>query len=239
MLRFGFKKTGLLIEKLKPLRARLQALVKDPRYKNFQKLVWVSCILWAGCIVVKSIPYYIYIGEGKNAAIQGRYEQAEELFKLAVQESADDEMNDPRLAAALNNLGELYRKQARFEQAEPVYLRLLQIAEKLGAKKQEQALLLSNVSAYYRDKCDYARAEALSLRALAIWEKEVKKLKDPNYAALLAGHARVCKEEGAYKKAELYYDKALSVRVSALGKAHPDSAALMSSKASLLRKEAR
>lgn len=226
------------------LRQKILHFVNHPRYKQAQKIVWSTCMLWAGITVVQSIPYYIYVSEGKSAFTEGRYDQAEDLFSLALNE-ADKEnpvltflhIPDPRLATALNNLGELYRKESKFDKAAPIYARLLKNVESLDKKKQEQAVGLNSVAAFYRDKGDFAEAEKLCRRAVSIWETDVKKLKDANYGGLLAGLARVYKEEGRYKEAESLYEKALSIKQKALGPDHQDVAAALASVGGLYRKE--
>ena len=232
------------LNKASALRLKILAFVNHPRYKLAQKIVWTACLLWAGVTVAESIPYYVYVSEGKTAFIQGKYSQAEDLFNQALSE-ADKEnavmaflhIPDPRLANALNNLGELYRKESRFDKAAPIYARLLQNVESLDKKKQEQAVGLNSVAAFYRDKGDFAEAEKLCQRAVKIWETDVKKLKDANYAGLLAGLARVYKEEGRYKEAEPLCEKALDIKQAALGPDHQDVAATLASLGGLYRKE--
>lgn len=106
-----------LKDKALNVRAFAQAFLNNPRYKLAQKIVWAICILWAGIIVVQSIPYYTYIGQGKHAFLEGRYGEAEDLFSNAMEQARQYGQSDPRYANALNNLGELYRKQAKFSQA--------------------------------------------------------------------------------------------------------------------------
>lgn len=231
------KKKSELV-KIASFRQKMLTLLNDPRYKRAQKIVWVICIIWAGCIVVQSIPYYIYISEGKQAALLGKFAQSEDLFMLALNESKNDDLSDPRLANSLNNLGELYRKMGRYDKAEAIYVRLLEIVDKLPAnKKQEKAVGLNSVAAFYRDKAEYSKADVLMQKAIAIWEEEVKKLKDPNYAALLTSQGKLYKEEGRYKQAEALYQKALAIREQAHGAEHAEVATVLLNISALRRKE--
>lgn len=218
----------------------VQAFLTDPRYKLAQKIVWAICILWAGIIVVQSIPYYTYIGQGKTAFLEGRYDEAEDLFGSAMEHARQYGHDDPRYANAVNNLGELYRKQAKFAKAAPIYVELLDIADtKLQKKRQEAAVLVNNVAAFYRDKGDYPRAEELYKKAIAIWTNEVKKMSDPNYAAMLGGLARVYKDEGRYCESEPLYKQALQIREASQGADSPEVAAVLDSLAGLYREQAR
>lgn len=232
------------LNKASALRKKILLVLKHPKFKKAQKIVWAACMLWAGVTVVQSIPYYVYVSEGKSAFIQGRYNQAEDLFSQALNEAEKENavmaflhIPDPRVATALNNLGELYRKESKFDKAAPIYARLLQNVESLDKKKQEQAIGLNSVAAFYRDKGDFAEADKLCTRAVKIWETDVKKLKDANYGGLLAGLARVYKEEGRYKEAEPLYVQALSIKQAALGPDHQDVAGTLASLGGLYRKE--
>src|SRR5205809_8069079 len=53
--------------------------------------------------------------------VGGKYAQAAELFRAALKiAEAAFRPNDARLAASLNNLGEVYRTQGRYREAEPL-----------------------------------------------------------------------------------------------------------------------
>ena len=224
-------------EKILAFRTRIQGLLNHPKYKLAQKIVWAICIVWAGCIVAQSVPYYVYISEGKQAALTGNFVQAEDLFTAALNESKNDDVSDPRLANALNNLGELYRKQGKFDKAAPIYARLLANVEKLPAnKKQEKAMSLNSVAAFYRDKGDYKKSEMYLNNALSVWQDEVKKLNDQNYAALLTSKGKLCKEQGRYKESEDNYLKGLKIREALNGKDHPETATALMNLSALYRK---
>ena len=60
---------------------------------------------------------------GAQAYAQGRYAEAEQHFKAALQEAKRFGSQDPRLATSLNNLAELYRVQGRYAEAEKLEAR--------------------------------------------------------------------------------------------------------------------
>jgi tetratricopeptide (TPR) repeat protein len=77
---------------------------------------------------------------------QGKYEQAEPLYKraLAIDEKAY-EPDHPDVATDLNNLANLYYNQGRYEQAEPLYQRALAICERaLGPDHPKTVLIREN-----------------------------------------------------------------------------------------------
>ncbi|MBY0550156.1 MAG: tetratricopeptide repeat protein [Candidatus Obscuribacterales bacterium] len=215
-------------------------IVENPKFKLYKRIVFVGCVVWAGVIVVQSIPYYIYIGQGKEAFQSGRFSEAEELFSQSIKESQRYDAADPRLANALNNLGEVYRVEARYVEAEPVYAKLKAIVDRNLAKKpMEAALLLNNVAAYNRDKGDYAAAEKLYEQSLSIWQTEVKKPEDSMYGSLLNGKARLYRDMGRYREAEPLYKQALAIKEKANGAHHPEVASVADNLAGLYREQAR
>ena len=92
---------------------------------------------------------------------QGRYAEAEPLYKraLAIREKALGP--DHPDVAGLNNLAELYDKQGRYAEAEPLYKRALAIDEKaLGPDHPDVATALNNLAELYRDAGPLRRGRA-------------------------------------------------------------------------------
>ena len=88
---------------------------------------------------------------GKQDYQRGHYKEAEQQFKAALRQAKGlgwyyfgGPERDPRLAAAINNLAELYRTQGRYSEAEPLFQRLASITEKLGNKHQGLPMSLTN-----------------------------------------------------------------------------------------------
>jgi tetratricopeptide (TPR) repeat protein len=104
---------------------------------------------------------------------QGRYSEAEPLFKraLAINEKALGP-DHPGTTQGLNNLAVLYRTQGRYGEAEPLYRRALAIHEKaLGPNHPDTAQSLNNLALLCNLQGKYAEAELFLRRALAIKEK--------------------------------------------------------------------
>ena len=78
------------------------------------------------------------------------------------------------VAAALNNLAEIYGHQGNDAEAEPLLKRAIAILEKaVGLDSPEAAPELNNLAALYQRQERYAEAEPLFKRALAIREKSL------------------------------------------------------------------
>ncbi len=76
---------------------------------------------------------YILNGLAELYAEQGRYEEAEPLYKRSLEISEGlhgDGADDALLAYPLHKLGEIYRNQQRFREAETLFGRALTLREK-------------------------------------------------------------------------------------------------------------
>jgi tetratricopeptide (TPR) repeat protein len=107
---------------------------------------------------------------GRVYALQGRYSEAEALFRRAVAGSAQSRGAwDPVLAASLSNLADLYRTQGRHDDAEPLYRRALAIRERsYGAEHLSVAEALHNLAETRRVQGDVGEAERLYWRSVMI-----------------------------------------------------------------------
>ncbi len=108
---------------------------------------------------------------------QADYAQAEKLFLAALKEAEKFGDQDPRLAASLNNLAELYRAQGKYTQAEPLYRRALAIWEKtLGPEHPDVATDLENYAALLHKLNRAAEADKMKARAQAIRAKHAQEI---------------------------------------------------------------
>ena len=105
----------------------------------------------------------------------GKYAEAEALAQRQL-ESLEKSRGafDRDVAAALNNLAELYGHQGRDAEAEPLLKRSIAILEKAaGLDSAVMAPELNNLAALYQRQERYADAEPLFKRALAMREKSL------------------------------------------------------------------
>ena len=100
----------------------------------------------------------------------GKYSEALPLAQGMVANLEKD--NGRELAAALNNLGQVYAGQGRDDLAEPLYKRAIALMEKsLGLETPLISAELTNLAALYQRQGRLAEAEPLFKRALAVSEK--------------------------------------------------------------------
>ncbi len=166
----------------------------------------------------------------------GRYEEAEPLFKRALEISdqisgrgSSDE------AILLNNLADLYMKQGKYQEAEKLYKRAVEIREELlGENHPDTANFVSNLALLYFKQGKYEKVEMMYQRALEVREHEfgdnsvITANSYNNLAELYLKQAR-------YKEAEPLYKRALEIRKQQLGDNHPDTATVLNNLAGLYR----
>ncbi|WNG41574.1 CHAT domain-containing protein [Archangium violaceum] len=137
------------------------------------------------------------------------------------------------VAASLNLLGDLYRRQGDHARAERVLQRALAIREAtLGKQHPHVAQLLHSLANLYGEQGAYSRAEPLYARALAILEVALGK-QHPGVAASLNNLASLYWMQGMYSRAEPLHERALAIQETALGKQHPDVAISLNGLANL------
>ncbi|WP_257448435.1 CHAT domain-containing tetratricopeptide repeat protein [Archangium lipolyticum] len=170
---------------------------------------------------------------GKYAEAINQGEQALELGETVLGDSHLD------VAANLNLLGNLYRKQGGHARAELLLQRALAIREAaLGTQHPDVAQTLNSLANLYWKQGLYNRAEPLYERALAIREAALGK-QHPDVAASLNNLGVLYNEQGKYSRAEPLYERALVIREAALGKQHPDVAQTLNNLASLYKEQGR
>jgi len=155
----------------------------------------------------------------------GKYTEAEPLYlrSLMIGENTFGQ-NHPLVAASLNNLAELYRKQGKYEQAEPFYQRSLAIWERaFGQNHPNVATSLNNLSLLYEVQGKYKESESLKKRSLATREKALGQ-DHPDVAASLNNLAELYRKQGKYEQAEPFYKRSLTIWENTLGPDHPNVA---------------
>src|SRR5882757_5341309 len=105
----------------------------------------------------------------------GKYAEALPLAQAMVA-SLEKTSNNRDLAAALNNLAQIYADQGHDDQAEPIYKRAIALMEKgTGLDSVEIAPVLNNLAALDQRQSRFTEAEPLFRRALAIREKALSR----------------------------------------------------------------
>ncbi|WP_306819240.1 CHAT domain-containing tetratricopeptide repeat protein [Archangium lipolyticum] len=156
--------------------------------------------------------------EGKYAEAITKGEQA-----LALREAVLGSTH-LEVAACLNQVGNLHRKQGNHGRSEPLLQRALALRqEALGEQHPLVAESLRNLSTLYWVQKLYDRAEPYCQRALAIREATLGK-HHPDVADSLNNLANIYSDQGLYAQAEPLHLRALAIWEAALGKNHPQVA---------------
>ena len=144
----------------------------------------------------------------------GKYSEALPLAQGMVA-SLEKSDNGRDLAAALNNLGQVYADQGHDDLAEPLYMRSIALMEKsLGLDNALVAAELTNLAALYQRQRRFAEAEPLFKRALAVREKSLSREHPDvgqalnNLATLYVKQQRLVEAEPLFQRALAIYQKA-------------------------------
>jgi CHAT domain-containing protein len=131
------------------------------------------------------------------------------------------------VAAALNNLAEIYGHQGSDAEAEPLLKRAIAILDKaVGLDSAEAAPELNNLAALYQRQERYAEAEPLFKRALAIREKSLGP-DHPDLGQSLNNLATLYEKQGRHGDSEPLFKRALAIYEKAAGPQHPAVATLL------------
>ena len=108
---------------------------------------------------------------------QGRYGEAEPLYKRALEASERVLGKEhPDTLASVNNLALLYQAQGRYGEAEPLYRRALEASERVLGKEHPDTLTsVNNLAVLYQAQGRYGEAEPLYKRALEASERVLGK----------------------------------------------------------------
>jgi CHAT domain-containing protein/Tfp pilus assembly protein PilF len=156
----------------------------------------------------------------------GKYSEALPLAQAMVT-SLENTTNSRDLAAALNNLGQIYADQGHDDQAEPLYKRAIALMEKgTGQGSVEIAPLLNNLAALYQRQSRFSEAEPLFKRALAVSEKSLSR-EHPDVGRALNNLATLYVKQEHFAEAEPLFQRALAIYQKAAGPEHPAVATVL------------
>ena len=101
---------------------------------------------------------------------QGKYEEAEELYRQALKIDEKTIGKDhPEYAIQLNNLAGVVKARGRYEEAEELYRQALKISEKtIGKDHPDYAMRLNNLASVIKDQGRYEEAEKRFRQALEL-----------------------------------------------------------------------
>jgi len=154
---------------------------------------------------------------------EGRYGEAEELFKAALAYWDQTPPVEPHSRpSCLTNLGLLYASERHYDQAIPYYERALSYEEKaLSTNDPLIALTVDNLAQAYRLQGKLQEAEPLYLKALAIEEKSMLP-DDKDHAITMFNLSLLYLQLKKYDKCEPLMVQSLAVLRKNLGEHNPD-----------------
>lgn len=156
----------------------------------------------------------------------GKYSEALPLAQAMVV-SFEQTSNNRDLAAALNNLAQIYADQGHDDLAEPLYKRAIALMEKsLGLDNALVAAELTNLAALYQRQSRLAEAEPLFKRALAVREKSLSR-EHPDVGQALNNLATLYVRQQRQAEAEPLFQRALAIYQKAAGPEHPAVATVL------------
>jgi tetratricopeptide (TPR) repeat protein len=177
--------------------------------------------------------------EAAKLVQQGRFTDAEQLYKRSVSIIESKLPNDPVLAGSLNNLGNFYIGRNRFADAIPPLNRALAIfSAAFGDNNNQTATAINNLAKASMAEGKYDEAERLYLRGLAATEA----LLGPGHygvAYSLDYLAQVKYAQRRYVEAERFLTKGMAVAEKALGPESPLLVTLMDHMISVLKAQGR
>jgi CHAT domain-containing protein/tetratricopeptide (TPR) repeat protein len=141
----------------------------------------------------------------------------------------------PFVARALMDLAAVYRDLGEPRAALPLLQRALLIREqRLGRDHRDVVTTLADLAATLRELGDLPRARDASARALEIWERLGTPEEGPGFATVPLVYADVQRDLGNSELARRYYERALVIQGTAVGRSHPLFAATQTKLASTL-----
>ncbi|MEL6512757.1 MAG: tetratricopeptide repeat protein [Pseudomonadota bacterium] len=153
---------------------------------------------------------------------QGRYAEAEDLFKQALEiDRATIGEGHPDYASGLNNLAGVVQAQGRYPEAEDLYKQALEIGRAtIGEEHPDYATRLNNLAGVVQAQGRYAEAEDLYKQALEIGRTTIGEA-HPEYATRLNNLAGVLMEQKRWDEAEPLFEQSLAILEATLPPDHP------------------
>lgn len=125
--------------------------------------------------------FEIYLQEAIELTRQKQYADAENLWRLALDQASELNLRDPGLTTMFCSLGTFYRLLGRFEAASGYYQTALALTSMLwGSEHPRVASYLVLLSELYCDQGRIDEAELLYLRARAIENRIAQQTIEPH-----------------------------------------------------------
>jgi len=152
---------------------------------------------------------------------KGEYDEAEALYREALDMNKDLLGEHERVAIALNNLALLLKTRGKYDEAEPLYREGLALSRKLyGDEHRIVALNLNNLAVLLKSQGKYAEAEPLYREALEM-RLRLHGPDHPKVNVTQNNLAVLLRAQGKYQEAEPLARECLESGKKLYGESHP------------------
>jgi tetratricopeptide (TPR) repeat protein len=162
--------------------------------------------------------------KGNTEMNAGRFAEAEALYRQALNRARSGKETARFVPVALNNLGELCRRQKKFDEAEAL------LAEALSAGRNAPredlgtiASVVNNLGLVYSGRGQYGKAEAFLRQAVDARGRLYGK-DNPEYLHSLLNLGNILVNQGRHAEAQPALEEALAGILKIHGEAHPQTA---------------
>lgn len=193
-----------------------------PVYDPIREFARANKDRWPPCSLDDTL-FLRHMVAADMATRQGRFQQAEEHFTLAVAEA--EKFGGLRLADSLSALGGACQRLDKLTEARLYFTRSRSVFEKTGGKEHSGVgQCLHNLALNSQREGRWAEAESLYLNGLAILEKSWGKDKHPQVSNVLNSLAELYNQLGRPKDAEAFCRRSLAIKEKVLGPNDPETA---------------
>ena len=166
---------------------------------------------------------YVFFGMAPFYTFQGKYNEAEALYKeiLQIMEQLVGGNEHRNIALVFNQLSSLYRNLGRYDEAVQRNVDALEMQKRLyGDAHPDIAATLNYLAKTYYEQGLYSKAEQFYKDCL-VMEKRLYGDEHKNIAVILDQLGLVCHHQRRYDEAEQFYEKSLEIKRDLPG-IHPD-----------------
>lgn len=130
--------------------AVVRKLVVLPQRRWFHAGLSLLFIFWGTVSFAHNLPFFLHLNLGKVAREYGRFAVAEELYRLALADSAYFHNPAWRQVRALSALGELYFDECRYERSACAYESVLDLRQQAKLSVSDQCETMLHLGVAYR-----------------------------------------------------------------------------------------
>jgi tetratricopeptide (TPR) repeat protein len=178
------------------------------------------------------------VAAAERSYLKARYQEAEDLYRRAIQLLMPEAAAETEVATLLIDLGMVIRTEGRNREAETVFRQAERIVQNNVAPEHPLSIrLLNSLALLHRDRGEWSKAASLLNRALTASEKSNPESVDT--ATILTNLGEVECARLSYRRSEARLLRALAIREKLLGPNDPVLAFTMSSLGLLRRLQKR